>query len=369
MRSDPSLNFDPDSDIGTVLPIEQNPGVSHSGHERDHLFINLGGTQYMDVGALSGLDDPSDGRTFALFDYDRDGWLDFAMMNANNPLSRLYRNKLGDRPGAAERGRMVALRFRGANTSAQASPGSAPRDGYGAQARLTIEDGRTLLREYRCGEGLAAQNTAMLLVGIGSSATVPKLEVTWPSGKKQELARVAAGSLVTAYEDPAQSPDGSGFAVGSYGAKTPLPDTKKSQAVLANLRIQGADTAPVKLITTMATWCPKCKGELPQIEVLRSAFPKELLTMQGVCVDSTDTPEMVAQYVQEHQPAYEMVTNLSAGDVQAIKAVVRHTTGIEGDVFPATLVTDRSGRVLYSTTGVPSVSDVRKVVQRVQSGG
>ena len=369
MRSDPGLHFDPDSEIGNVLPIEQNPGVSHSGHERDHLFINLGGKQYADVGALSGLDDPADGRTFALFDYDRDGWLDFAMMNANNPLSRLYRNKLGDRPGAAERGRFVALRFRGANTSAEASPGTAVRDGYGAKARIMLQDGRMLLREFRCGEGLAAQNSSTLLVGIAATDVVPRLEVTWPSGKKQELPDVAAGSLVTTYEDPSQSPDGSGFAVRPYGDPIPVPDGKSSQPVLANLRIRDIESAPVTLITTMATWCPKCKGELPQLEVLRSAFPPELLTMQGVSVDSTDTPEKLASYAEEFDPAYDLLGDLSAGDVRAIKAVVRHTTGIEGDAYPATIVTDRSGRVLYSTTGVPSVSDLRKVVQRVQSGG
>ncbi len=369
MRNDASLDFDESSPVGGVFPIEQNPGVSHSGHERDHLFVNLGGGQFADVAPLSGLDDEADGRSFALLDFDRDGWQDIAVVNANNPLSRLYRNRIGERPGAGERGRIVALRFEGANRTGRAVPGQACRDGYGARARLSLADGRTILREHRCGEGMAAQNSATLLVGIGGSERVTKLEVVWPSGRRQEIADVAAGTLVTAYEDAARSPDGSGFARRPYGAPLPAPSRKIGPTVLAELRLKGATGSPaLNLFTTMATWCPKCKGELPQLALLRAAFPEEQVAMHGVPVDPTDTAEKLGRYLGEYHPAYELLRDLSRGDVEAVKAVVTHTTGIP-DALPATLVTDARGRVVLATTGVPSVSDLRKALERVQPSG
>ena len=42
--------------------------------------------------------------------------------------------------------------------------------------------GRDIVREKRAGEGLAAQNSATLLIGIGNHDVVPKVIVTWPAG-------------------------------------------------------------------------------------------------------------------------------------------------------------------------------------------
>lgn len=362
MRSDAGLDFEETSPVGGMFPIELNPGVSHSGHERDYLFLNLGGSQFLDVSSLSGLDDDTDGRSLAFFDFDHDGWLDIVTVNANNPLSRLYRNRIGDRPGARERGRMVALRFEGANRSTQALSGRACRDGYGAKARLSLADGRRLVREHRCGEGLAAQNSATLLVGIGPSASVPKLEVEWPSGARRELRDLPAGSLVTAYEDASRSADGSGFAVGAYGKPLPPPGGGAGAPVVASLRLRDReDPPPLTVFTTMATWCAVCKGELPQLAILRAAFREDEVDLCGVPVDSTDTPEKLARYVEEYNPSYELLRDLSPGDVQAVRAVVTHATRIDNPL-PASLVTDRRGRVLYAATGVPSVSDVRRLL-------
>ena len=41
-------------------------------------------------------DDPADGRGVALLDYDLDGWVDLAVVNANAPLLQLFRNRIGE---------------------------------------------------------------------------------------------------------------------------------------------------------------------------------------------------------------------------------------------------------------------------------
>ena len=49
---------------------------SFSGHERNCLFLNQAGTRFKDVSAISGVDNVADGRAFAVWDYDHDGWFD-----------------------------------------------------------------------------------------------------------------------------------------------------------------------------------------------------------------------------------------------------------------------------------------------------
>ncbi len=178
---------------------------SLSGKERNHYFANRGGKSFTDHSALSGLDTPADSRGWALLDYDRDGWQDVALVNANAPLFTLYRNTM---PAAGLKGGVVAIRFAGGNKSAAAST-MACRDGYGAV--IAAECGAfTQTREHRCGDGFAAQHSAVMMLGTGALAEIPKITVRWPSGKSSSVEHVTAGTLLTFYEDPADSPDGTG---------------------------------------------------------------------------------------------------------------------------------------------------------------
>jgi len=89
---------------------------SFSGYERNYLFMNQGGKSFVDRSGLSGLDTPGDGRSFAVLDYNRHGWPDIGLVNANAPLFELFRNELGSSTMAAN-GKMLAVRFVGGNQS------------------------------------------------------------------------------------------------------------------------------------------------------------------------------------------------------------------------------------------------------------
>jgi hypothetical protein len=189
-------------------------GSSQSGKERNHFFLSLGGQQFEDISALAGLDDPADGRSFALLDFDRDGWQDLAVVNANAPLLRLYHNRIARRLPAESRGHWLVVKLVGGNTQAAASEQWSNRDGYGAKVWART-GAQTLLREHLCGQGLAAQNSRLLHFGLGSSEHAD-LEVLWPSGRRQSLPQVAAGSKVTFFEDSERSKDGSTAVIEPY---------------------------------------------------------------------------------------------------------------------------------------------------------
>lgn len=172
---------------------------SFSGNEANRFFLNLGGKQFADLTGISGLGHRGDGRTLAIWDYDRDGWSDIATINANAPQLLLYHNEIGNLRSAGRR-KIIAIDFRGGNQSATPTSQLSNRDGYGAKVTLEI-GGRRLVREHQCGEGVFAQNSARMLIGIGDAEVADSLVVRWPSGKKTELKDVRAGSLITAYEN------------------------------------------------------------------------------------------------------------------------------------------------------------------------
>ena len=130
---------------------------SLSGRERNHLFLAQNGKRFLDLSGLSGLDHDGDSRAFALLDFDRDGWLDIAMVNANAPFFQLFHNRIGDL--SRQPGHSLVLRFVGANQTPLASPGLSNRDGIGAVVTADLGDLR-IRREHRAGEGFASQNQA-----------------------------------------------------------------------------------------------------------------------------------------------------------------------------------------------------------------
>jgi thiol-disulfide isomerase/thioredoxin len=348
-------------------------GTSLSGNERNNVFLSHEGRSFEDVSGVSGFDDPADGRSLALLDFDRDGWQDLAVVNANTPLLQVFRNQIAELPGSdAGRRGVLALRFVGGNRSSAPAEGLAPRDGYGAVVEVEV-GGATLLREHRAGEGMAAQNSATLRIGLGDAQRVDRVRVRWPSGRVQERVGVPAGSLLTVYEDAGESADGSGFAVAAYEVPglrekvaarlgTPLEPPRRLALSDGN---GSAGPARLRLVTTMATWCATCRGELPQIARLRRAFPPSELELLAVPIDEDDTRSRLEAYEAEHRPAYRLLKDLAPEEVARVKQVVVDELRI--DTLPAAILTDADGRVLRTLWHVPSVSQIQALLASMAS--
>ena len=152
---------------------------SLSGNERNRLFLNSAGN-FADVTLVSGADDIADGRSFAIVDFDQDGWQDIALMSLNHPKFKLYRNQMQE----LYRGnRSLRFRLRGSAGSAEGQPGKTNRDGIGAKVYVKYKSGRTMVVQKQCGEGFASQNSEILSVGVPAGDEVVSLVVKWPSGK------------------------------------------------------------------------------------------------------------------------------------------------------------------------------------------
>lgn len=338
-------------------PFDQLVGQSFSGHERNRFFLSKQADEFLDLSGVSGLDSVSDGRVLALWDYQRDGWQDLVVANANAPLLSIYRNELGDR---AE-GQFIAVRFEGGNRSAQAST-MACRDGYGAKVEVKAGE-RVYLRESRCGEGMAGQNSRTLLIGIGQASSAESVTVTWPSGRQQSRPDVQAGSLLTFYEDASHSPAGDGVHRQDYQSERPLASPSPEREP-KGLRLEGlvaAETpAPrLRLYTTMATWCPSCLKHLPQLKHLSEASEEGELVLYGLPVDEADTPAKLKKYVARHAPAYRLVEGFDSKERARVKKLL--SDSLKSEVLPSSIVTDGDGRVLLVTEGLPTLSQLRQL--------
>lgn len=320
------------------------------------LFLNDQQGGFRNVSSVSGADSLADGRSFAFLDFDRDGWLDIAVSNANEPKLELFRNRMGD---AGASGGSIALAFRGANHAAAPSPGASARDGYGARVTVTLDDGRTLVREHVCGQGFAAQQGPVMRVGIGTNQ-VERASVRWPSGKVQELAEVAAGQLYVLHEDPSGARDGSGVDVEPYLRQVVIPAAPQRSIPAAPL---APGEARLTLAVSMATWCTACVEAKPMLRLIREAFPTGELALAGVPIDPKDDAEKLAAYVAEHQPPYAL-RELAPEARAEVQALYTAACGVEA--VPSSLVLDAQGQVVAAFPGIPTVSDLKAILAAAQ---
>ena len=152
---------------------------SFSGHERNRLLLN-GADGFADLSLLGGVDCREDARSFAMLDYDGDGWLDIALMSTNAPRFRLFRNRIGELTKAA--GRVLTVRLEGGNHTASAGEFS-NRDAAGALLTAVTSTGRRVFRRS-IGEGLASQNAAAIRVTLAPGEELRELQIKWPGGKQ-----------------------------------------------------------------------------------------------------------------------------------------------------------------------------------------
>ena len=304
------------------------------------------------------------------------------LANANRPTLQLYRNKLGDMLPEAARSTPVFVQFVGGNKTAAPSSEWGPRDGYGAKVWVEFA-GQKYLREFRCGEGLGAQNSNLLALGIGQEKFADRLTVLWPNGKQQVIEQVAAGALVTVYENPADAPDGRGFALGSRSRVETAPKvaeggTSKAPAnspELAKL-MEGKTKAPVRMVMSWFATCAACKKFYPSVNAVRAAFAEDELAIFGFNNATGDSADDMAKAMEKSGVRFQNLAQRTKADVTAWKKLSNDVLGslkMGGDVTPASDVTpvtfflDEQGNVLHATWEFPTVSQVTTILHKLEA--
>ncbi len=153
---------------------------------------------FFDVSLVSGTDDLADARSFALLDFNNDGWTDIALMSLNAPRFKLYQNKFGS---IFPDNKMLRLRLIGGHKkSTSAKDNLSNRDAIGARVLVSYQSGKTTMFHKQAGEGFGSQNSETICIGCPKTDHIVKLEVRWPSGLKTVVESPSLTDILTVTE-------------------------------------------------------------------------------------------------------------------------------------------------------------------------
>jgi enediyne biosynthesis protein E4 len=162
--------------VGNPWEIVQH-GHNLSAFERNRVYLNVGGRDFLEVSHLSGADNDGDSRGVVAADFRNTGRPDLVVRQVGGGPLLYYENRL-----PAAHYLTVTLRGDGEKSN---------RRGIGA--RLTAEvRGRKIIRELYSANGYLSQAPAQVQFGLAKDTTIDKLTIRWPSGRVQELTNIPA---------------------------------------------------------------------------------------------------------------------------------------------------------------------------------
>lgn len=320
---------------------------SVSGNERNKLFMNREGNSFVDASAFSGADSKADSRVVAYSDLNHDGFQDLLVINGNNPHFEVFANRYANRSG----GNYIAIKLIGGNEGTPSKEWS-NRDGIGAVVRINA-GGVERTRELRCGEGFAAQNSSVLIFGLGELTRIEALDIDWPSGKNQRFENIECNQIVRVNERTKQ-PE-----ITSWKDSFAFPVKKKTRTFNLDKFIVSRDHQ-LRVFTTVETTCANCCEAVEGFGSLVSETNGLPVAFFGLPTDVNDTDSTIEEYVKSQSPAYDILP-LAKNDRTAYKNFVAASMG--AGVSPAYMITDAFGRLLYLETDMPTISDVRRLLR------
>ncbi|MDZ4699973.1 MAG: PKD domain-containing protein [Rhodothermales bacterium] len=158
-------------------------GVIAPTQMKDELYQNDGDGTFTDISVAAGMIS-GDSRGSAAADYDRDGDLDFAIVNLNGTLF-LYKNNTA----GLQNWLQIDLDATVSNRAA-----------IGALIEVKA-GGKTYARQVKSGVSAHSQNEMTAHFGLATATTVNEIKVSWPSGAVTVVNSAAVNQRLTLVED------------------------------------------------------------------------------------------------------------------------------------------------------------------------
>ncbi len=333
------------------LMILQN-GLSWSGREKDHLFLNLGDRSFAEFSAISAADSIGDGRALALSDWDDDGRLDLLLKNRTAPRLQFFRNQL------ANPGHFVAVSLTGVRCN---------RDAIGALVEVEA-GGRVLRQRLHAGEGYLAQSSKRLHFGLARAERIERLTVRWPDGSTdsfEDLAvderyhltqgdraprRVsarAAPALASAVPEVPQGPRNKGRRIARVPLVEKLPLAALTVPSYEDPSRTVADLAGgPALLNLWGTSCAPCLAEFAELQEHRTELERLGLRFVALATDAPDdrarAREVLARFGLQRDAGYADPALLQALE-PLLKEVLQE---FEVVPLPTSLLLDAKGQLV-----------------------
>jgi hypothetical protein len=150
-------------------------GHNLSAFERKRTWMNVRGSNFIDLSYLSGMDNDGDGRCVVAGDFRNNGRLDVILRQVGGEPLLYFENNFPQR-------HYLKVTLRGCKSNRQ-----------GIGARLTaVVGGQQLVREMYPINSYRSQMANLAHFGLGEATKVERLTIRWPSGKEQAFTALAA---------------------------------------------------------------------------------------------------------------------------------------------------------------------------------
>ncbi|MEM7306220.1 MAG: ASPIC/UnbV domain-containing protein [Planctomycetota bacterium] len=310
-------------------------GLSFSGHERDMVWINAGGS-FADLSALSGADSPNDGRAVITCDFDDDGDVDLFVHNIQRERHGLYRNDLSLGDG------FLKLRLRGTGGNAEAVGATVVVNGPAGEVAQVLSRGG----------GFVTCQAPELVFGLGAAERA-SVDVIWPGGVRESFGELARGSRALLVEGrgepelrdgaakrlPDPLPPGLLVQEGDLLPRLAVRTAGGERAVLDVREIGGGK--PV-LLNLWASYCAPCVREIPDLQKIDDGGEQRVV---AISMDAPGDVALAEQRLEQRgggYPAYYLGARAKpADDAVPLEELV----DLARLPIPTTLVLSPEGRV------------------------
>lgn len=135
------------------------------------------------------------------------------------------------------------------------------------------------------------------------------------------------------------------------------PSAPVFSAVSLDGRQTGSSTLAGKayIINFFASWCPPCRGEIPDMVSLQNQYAPKGFTFVGVAV--SDSEPVIRNFTKQNRVSYPVVM----GNDQIVSLFSKY---VQGGIraIPTSVVVNASGRVTGVITGARSREDFEKII-------
>ncbi len=159
-------------------------GQNLSCFERNRLFLNVSGRDFLDVSYITGTDSDGDGRAAIAADFRNVGKMDLLVRQEGGGALLLWENSLAV-------GHYLKVSLRGQRSN---------RLGIGARLVAYVGD-RAIVRELYPVNSYLSQMPSLVHFGLGDAERIDRLTVRWPSGCTQEFSDLSVDRHLVITED------------------------------------------------------------------------------------------------------------------------------------------------------------------------